>query len=80
MPDLTIENIPDDLYGQLTIRANLNNRSIESEVLACLEQALLPKKIQPRERLSHIEQLRAAITPNQITAEDIDLEINKGRP
>jgi antitoxin FitA len=80
MPDVTIENIPDDLYEQLKIKANLNNRSIDSEILTCLVQALLPNKLMPEERLSQIEQLLAAIAPNQITAQDIDQEINKGRP
>ena len=80
MPDVTIENIPDDLYEQLKIKANLNNRSIDSEILSCLEQALLPNKLMPEERLSQIEQLRTAISPNQITAQDIDQEIDKGRP
>jgi antitoxin FitA len=80
MPDVTIENIPDDLYEQLKIKANLNNRSIDSEILACLVQALLPNKLMPEERLSQIEQLRTAISPNQITAQNIDQEIDKGRP
>ena len=79
MPDVKIENIPDDLYGFLKIKANLNKRSIESEALACLEQALLPNKLLP-EWLSQIEQLRAAIMPNQIAAQNIDQEIDKGRP
>lgn len=80
MPALTIKNIPDDLYEQLKIKAELHRRSINSEVLVYLEQALRPGKILPADRLNRIEQLRAAIKPNQITPQDIDDAINGGRP
>lgn len=80
MPALTIKNIPDDLYEQLKIKAELHRRSINSEVLVYLEQALRPNKIAPAERLNQIEQLRASIKPNSITPQDIDQAINSGRP
>jgi antitoxin FitA len=80
MPALTIKNIPDDLYEQLKIKAELHRRSINSEVLVYLEQALRPNKIAPAERLNRIEQLRASIKPNSITPQDIDQAINSGRP
>ncbi len=80
MPALTIKNIPDDLYEQLKLKAELHRRSINSEVLVYLEQALRPNKITPAERLNRIEQLRATIKPNPITPQDIDLAINSGRP
>jgi antitoxin FitA len=80
MPALTIKNIPDDLFEQLKNKAALHRRSINSEVLVYLEQALCPNKITPAERLNRIEQLRATIKPNPITPPDIDEAINRGRP
>lgn len=80
MPALTIKNIPDDLYEQLKLKAELHRRSINSEVLVYLEQVLQPNKIKPTERLNRIERLRATIKPNQITPQDIDQAINSGRP
>lgn len=80
MPALTIKNIPDDLYEQLKLKAELHRRSINSEVLVYLEQALRPNKITSTERLNRIEQLRAAIKPNPITPQEIDETINIGRP
>ncbi len=80
MPALTIKNIPDSLYEQLKSAADLHRRSINSEVLVCLEQALVAKKTTPRDRLKRIEQLRASIKPNAITLEDIDQAIENGRP
>jgi antitoxin FitA len=79
MPALTIKNIPDDLYEQLKLKAELHRRSINSEVLVYLEQALRPNKMLPADRLHRIEQLRAAIRPNQITPQDIEEAINIGR-
>ena len=80
MPALTIKNIPDDLYEQLKIKAELHRRSINSEVLIYLEQVLMPIKIQPADRLNRIEQIRAKIKPNRITLQEIDEAINSGRP
>ncbi len=80
MPALTIKNIPDTLYEQLKSAADLHRRSINSEVLVCLEKALLAKKTNPNDRLQRIEQLRASIKPNNMTLDDIDQAIENGRP
>lgn len=80
MPALTIKNIPDSLYQQLKNAAELHRRSINSEVIVCLEKTLAATQITPADRLSRIEQLRAGIKPNNITAEDIELAINSERP
>lgn len=40
MPSLTIKNIPTDLYQQLKARAGQNRRSMNNEVIVCLERAL----------------------------------------
>lgn len=80
MPALTIKNIPDSLYEQLKTAAELHRRSINSEVIVCLEKILTPTKITPADRLSRIEQLRSSIKTNNITPEDIEQAINSGRP
>ena len=80
MPALTIKNIPELLYQQLKNAAELHRRSINSEVIVCLEKTLAATKITPADRLSRIEQLRAGIKTNIITAEDIELAINSERP
>jgi plasmid stability protein len=80
MPALTIKNIPDSLYKQLKTAAELHRRSINSEVLICLEQALVATKMNPAERLSRIEQMRSLIKTGSITPDDIDQAIDSGRP
>ena len=79
MPALTIKNVPDDLYKELKQVAEQHHRSINSEVIVCLKNALFPRRITPTERLSNMQSLRAQITPHIITAEDIDKAIDDGR-
>lgn len=80
MPALTIKNIPDSLYQQLKTAAELHRRSINSEVIVCLEKTLTSTKISFADRLSRIEQLRSTIKNSTITPEDIEQAINCGRP
>ena len=80
MPALTIKNIPDTVYQKLKTAAELHRRSINSEVLICLERSLMATKASSAERLNRIEQLRATIKPNSLTPEDIEQAINSGRP
>lgn len=80
MPALTIKNIPDLLYQQLKIAAEQHRRSINNEVLVCLEQVLIVQQNEPSERLQRIEKLRASIKPNNISLADIELAIDNGRP
>ncbi|MEY4210467.1 MAG: hypothetical protein RLZ92_847 [Pseudomonadota bacterium] len=80
MPALTIKNIPESLFEQLKSAAEQHRRSINSEVLICIEQALIAKKSDPSERLKRIEQLRASISANSISLDNIDQAIENGRP
>ncbi len=80
MPALTIKNIPTDLYIELKHVAEQHHRSINSEVIVCLKEALFPKKVSPKDRLASIQALRAQIAPNLIATHDIEQAINEGRP
>ncbi len=80
MPALTIKNIPESLFEQLKSAAEQHRRSINSEVLICIEQALIAKKSDPSERLKRIEQLRGSIKSSNIRIVDINHSIENGRP
>ena len=80
MPALTIKNIPEDLYKELKLVAEQHHRSINSEVIVFLKRSLFPTRISPEETLKNIQALRSQITPDIITAEDIEKVINEGRP
>ncbi|WP_257296842.1 Arc family DNA-binding protein [Endozoicomonas sp. YOMI1] len=79
MPSLTIKNIPDALYDSLKESALANSRSINSELIHGLEQALLPKRINVSEYLQRARELRRGIDPSLIDIDDIQDAINKGR-
>ena len=80
MPALTIKNIPDDLYHELKNIAEQHHRSIDSEVIICLQRALFPKSISPEDKLITIQALRSQIQPNIITTEEIEQTLNESRP
>jgi plasmid stability protein len=53
---LTIKNIPDLLHEELKRSAKRNHRSINSEIIACLERELMPQRVYNDEEIS--ERLR----------------------
>lgn len=79
MPAITIKNIPEELYEALKSTAENHHRSINSEVIVRLKQALLPQLMTPQDKLANIQRLRTQITPNVISVDEIDDAINEGR-
>lgn len=41
MPTITLKNVPEDLHRRLTARAAKHRRSLNQEVIACLEKITL---------------------------------------
>jgi plasmid stability protein len=80
MASLTVKNIPDDLYEYLKQAANAHHRSINSELIVCLEMVLLPNKLSPDERLSSARTLRKRVNASVINVTDIEAAKNEGRP
>lgn len=76
---LTLKNIPADVYDRLKAAARANRRSLNSEVIVCLEAVLAPSKIAPGERLARAQQLRAGFD-RTFCANDIQTFKNEGRP
>jgi len=79
VPAITIKNIPEELYEALKSTAENHHRSINSEVIVRLKQALLPQLMTPQDKLANIQRLRTQITPNVISVDEIDDAINEGR-
>ncbi len=80
MPALTIKNIPPELYQELKHFAGLHRRSINSEVIVCLEKMLMPKKITPELRIKNAQLLRSQVKSDVINPEEIERAIHEGRP
>lgn len=76
---LTLKNIPDEVYERLKDSAESNRRSLNSEVIVCLETVLLPGRIPPTERLARARALRAALPKAKFRARDIDAMKREGR-
>ncbi len=79
MPALTVKNIPDELYDHLKASAQAHHRSLNSELIHCLESALMPRRASAQELLTEARALRQKVKVERITAKDIDAAKNEGR-
>ncbi|AFZ50167.1 FitA-like ribbon-helix-helix domain-containing protein [Dactylococcopsis salina] len=76
---ITLNNLPDELYNRLKMAAKANHRSINSEVIACLEKSLVSAQVSPEERLRRTRDLRSSLKQENFNLEEIDREIHSGR-
>ncbi len=80
MPALTIKNIPDDLYIRLKEAAQAHHRSMNSEILYCVERTLVPHKIDVSEHISVARKLREKTADYPLTDYELNAAKNEGRP
>lgn len=80
MPTMTLKNIPLDLYERLKQLAEANRRSLNSQVLVCLEQVVSSQPLNPDLLLARARQLREQTTSYQISDEDFSQAKGSGRP
>ena len=78
--NLTIKGIPEDLYGRLKRAAEINRRSINSEVIRMLERNLRSTKTPSAELLGRIRRLQQGYGDRKVTLEEIEEAIDEGRP
>lgn len=80
MTTFTVKNIPDDIYEKLKQFAALNRRSINSEILVCIEKAVSSKRVDPELAIAEARMLRER-TKLYIASNDEITEAKKaGRP
>ncbi len=80
MPNLTLKNIPDELYDCLKEAANQHHRSINSELIACLEKAFMPIRWTSEQHLANAQTLRNRVKAKKISIKEIQEFKNQGRP
>ena len=80
MAAITLKGIPDDLYQRLKLAAKAHHRSLNSEVIACLERQLSPHAPSTDERLARARKLRAAVASEPLDPNEIAEAIRAGRP
>jgi plasmid stability protein len=76
---LTPKNIPDEVHERLKASAELHRRSLNSEVIVCLESVLIPGRVPPTERLARARALRGSVPKARLKAKDIDAMKREGR-
>lgn len=80
MTTITVKNIPADLYERLKQSAQANRRSINSEILVCIEQAVSLSRVDPEATIARARELREKTAAYQITDKEFTQAIENGRP
>lgn len=68
MATLTIKNVPEGLVQRLKTQATLHRRSLNHEVIACLETATQAVPVDPEALLARVRALRR--TPSRLRVTD----------
>jgi len=80
MASITVKNIPDDLYRELKVRAEKNHRSVNSEMIFLIEQAVRRTRVRSADDIiARARVLREAAPNVYVTDEALDAAINEGR-
>jgi hypothetical protein len=80
MPSLTLKNIPDELYALLKQSAEMNRRSLNSEILVCIEKSVRSRRLSTQELLPRARQLRELTADYRIGDEELTAAKRQGRP
>jgi antitoxin FitA len=79
MATLMIKNLPDALYERLKHSAARHRRSVNSEVIVCLEKVLASSLVDPATCLASIRTLRQTLATVFVTEEDLRAAKDEGR-
>jgi antitoxin FitA len=76
---ITLKGIPDAVYERLKVSASVHHRSLNSEVIACLEAQLMPRQISALEHLAAIRSTRERLPADAFDHDDVDRLKRQGR-
>jgi plasmid stability protein len=79
MATVTVKNMPDEVYMRLKLVAEKNRRSINSEIIVCIENAVTSRRINPDEMLENARRLRQLTAGNLISNDEFNLAKAEGR-
>jgi plasmid stability protein len=79
MVAVTLKNLPAELYERVKQNAKTNRRSINSELIAIIEQAVMPRPLDVAETLERTRRIRELTAPYLATNDEITRLKNEGR-
>ena len=80
MPMLTIKGMPDDLYRTLKKRAERNHRSLNGEIIACLERVVETPTLDVDRWLANVQRLKSEAKLPRVSKAQLARLKNQGRP
>ena len=80
MATITVKNIPAALYEQLKLAAQAHRRSVNSEIIVYIEQAVAAYPVEPDAMLASARRLRELTRTAPITDADFNQAKADGRP
>jgi plasmid stability protein len=79
MPTLTIKGLPDPLYRRLKRQAEAHRRSLNGEIIVCLERAISSGQPDARTWLARAQALRERIGLRPLTERQVRAARRRGR-
>lgn len=76
---ITLKNIPDPIYQRIKLAAKRHHRSMNNEIIACLEQVLAPQPVDIEARLEQARRLRDRYAGPALELQDISSAIERDR-
>ena len=73
LANITVKNIPDDLYEKLSRSAKINRRSINQEIIVCIENCVQDKIHTPEQILRKARKLRSKTADHPIGNNELNL-------
>lgn len=79
MASITVKNIPPEIYEKLKQAAKMSHRSLNREIIACLERAVSSQPLNPDLLLVNAHTLREKTASYRITDDEFNVAKNTGR-
>lgn len=79
MPTLTIKGLPDPLYRRLKAQADAHRRSLNGEIIVCLERAVGASRSNPQAWLAEAETFRRQLRVQPLSDRELRAARQFGR-
>ena len=79
MPTLTIKGLPPHVYHRLKAQAEAHRRSLNGEIIVCLERSVGGGPVRPETWLEEVEAFRQRVAVQPLTRRELQAAKNAGR-